>query len=416
MNIFIIILVVLFMGAYYMMDAPNIRNTIQETEQAIKNSDLRSITECASAVHNGQIKGYLFDDICVKQNGIESKIICLNKFMNVTECNDINSKKSVYHYIVTATMPIPETEYNNMMEILEKYYSDSGTFGIFIDNFIMSGATSIKHIIPKGIISDMNLQPGQIVYMTQFETLAQDIEFATPDADGVVCPAWTTKTYRFGRWQCIGYNTKTNCPGDTVWDSDSQTCIPDESRKPLCSNEQTAVIVDGVWECVNPFPERKCSGNMVARLNYSTLEWECVSDPNIFQEHKKCKNIVNQAVRGAIGATLRIPQNSCTDCEKMLLNEDTCTSVCVPDTDKINNKSCYPDDELKCRGENYGMYFGFPNLNYAKNVESVSEYSIPIDENHSQNRKFNCMECPYGIDTDKSKPPYIIICRHRDDL
>ena len=35
MNIFIMILVVLFMGAYYMMDSPSARITEHETEYAI---------------------------------------------------------------------------------------------------------------------------------------------------------------------------------------------------------------------------------------------------------------------------------------------------------------------------------------------------------------------------------------------
>ncbi len=122
----------------------------------------------------------------------------------------------------------------------------------------------------------MELTDGQLVYMTQYEVPDSETEFTATNAPDIICPVGTAKTYRFGRWQCVGYNTKIDCGGDMIWDSELLECVPDESRKPLCASTQTAVIVDEVWECVNPFPEKKCPGNMIARLNYETLEWECV--------------------------------------------------------------------------------------------------------------------------------------------
>ena len=63
MNIFIMILVALFMAGYYIMDSPNQKIPEQETEYAIEKSNLRMIAQCATAVHNAQIKGTEFDDI-----------------------------------------------------------------------------------------------------------------------------------------------------------------------------------------------------------------------------------------------------------------------------------------------------------------------------------------------------------------
>ena len=63
MNIFLILLMSLFMAGYYMFFAPNTRVVEQETDHAIVVSDLRSIAECALAVHNAKITGNTFDDI-----------------------------------------------------------------------------------------------------------------------------------------------------------------------------------------------------------------------------------------------------------------------------------------------------------------------------------------------------------------
>ena len=76
MNIFLVMLISVFMASYYLFFAPSARVPEQETEYAIAVSDLRSIAECAIAVHNAQISGGTFDDICVEQNQIKSEYIC----------------------------------------------------------------------------------------------------------------------------------------------------------------------------------------------------------------------------------------------------------------------------------------------------------------------------------------------------
>ncbi len=248
MNIFIMVLVALFMAGFYMFTAPSGRIEQTEAEYAINKSDLRTIAECAAAAQNATLHDTEFNDICVTQNEIQSRFICLDTKLNVTKCEIVNKKKPAYSFIVTATAPVPTDQYNNMMEILEQHFSDAGTFGIFQDKVIISGGTATKRSVPAGIISDMELQDGQLVYMTQYEIPDTDKEFTAPSIADVECPAGTVKAYRFGRWQCIGYNTKTNCEGDTIWDSDLMECVADESRKPLCASQQTAVLIDSVWE------------------------------------------------------------------------------------------------------------------------------------------------------------------------
>ena len=82
MNIFITVLVALFLGAYYIFSAPSVRTPSFETDYAVKYADLRGIIECAAAVHNANLAGTKFVDICVEQNGIQSDIVCLDRRMN----------------------------------------------------------------------------------------------------------------------------------------------------------------------------------------------------------------------------------------------------------------------------------------------------------------------------------------------
>ena len=412
MNIFMMILVAIFMLGFYMISSPSQRIVEQETEYAINQSDLRSIAECASAQHNAQIKGTEFQDICIEQNEIRSQFVCLNSSMRITSCEIVRNKKPEYTYIVTATKSLDESNYNNMLEIIDNYFPDAGTFGIFIDGKIMLGGTSGARIVQDAIIDEMELQNGQLVYLTQYEIPTEDTIFTAPVQTDIICPIGTIKTYRFGRWQCVGYNTKTDCGGDMIWDSELLTCVADESKKPLCAEQQTAVLVDSVWECVNPFPEKVCPEGMTARLNYTTLEWECVADPSNTKDTKKCENLKQGAIFGAVGTTIRVPSSSCTDCETAVTNYDTCETICIPDPSKINNPACYPGDVKECSGSHKGFYFGFPSYSYANNVSAIDGRTIPLDVHHSQNRKFNCMDCgDKEIDSERSIPPYIIICK-----
>ncbi len=412
MNIFIMILVALFMAGYYMLDSPSQRVEQHTTEFAITLSDLRGVAQCTAAAHNAQINGTEFADICVEQNNITSKFICLDKNNKITGCEIQNNKKPTYSYIITVTDVIDFDKYNDMMDVLERYYPDAGTFGIFEEKQIISGGTSTKRIVPAAIIKDMNLVDGQLVYLTQYELPDTGIVYDSSNSDDIVCPLGTAKTYRFGRWQCIAYNTKTDCGGDMIWDSELYECVPDQSRRPLCGANQTAVMVDEVWECINPFPEKTCPNKMIARLNYNTLEWECVVDPTKTPTTKKCHNVIGGAIYGEVGKTLQIPHTSCTPCETMVTDPETCETHCVPDPSKINDAACYPGDIRECSGPTRAFYFGFPNQEYAKEISELDTIPIPIDTQHAQNKKFNCLDCVGGeIDKSLSLPPYVAVCK-----
>ena len=90
MNIFIMILVALFMAGYYLMDSPSQHTQKHETEYAIERSDLRAIAQCAVAMHNSQINSVPFQDVCIQQNGIKSEFICTK-----SQCTDGNTGRTL---------------------------------------------------------------------------------------------------------------------------------------------------------------------------------------------------------------------------------------------------------------------------------------------------------------------------------
>jgi hypothetical protein len=280
-----------------------------------------------------------------------------------------------------------------------------------MDQVIMGGGSHGKRAVPAGLAKELGLERGQLVYLTQYEMPDALVDFVAPGGEDLNCPAGTVKIYRFSRWQCVPRNEKSSCVGDRRWDSNLMECVADDSRKPLCASSQAAVMVDDVWECVDPFNERNCPDGLVARLNYNILEWECVEEPGAVRSVKKCAP-ARGAVYGAAGATLRIPSSNCTDCEEMVTDPETCETACVPSPGKLSDPKCYPGHRAECAGSSRAFYFGFPSAASAAKVSAVSGRVVPIDAAHSQNRMFNCLDCGAGrIDEDQSLPPYIAVCK-----
>lgn len=401
------------MAGYYIMSSPSQRIIQHETEYSVKKADLRSIAECVVASQNAAMYGEELIDDCVERYEITSQYICMNRSYNIVSCDAETGKAPTFNFIITTSFPLPVSEYNNMLEILEQYYPDAGTFGVFITPDLMSAGSISRRSIPQKIISAANLTDGQLTYIMQYKIPEATIEYPVVDGSDIECPSNTMKTYRFGRWQCIEYNYKTSCTGDMIWDDLSMQCIADETRKPLCSNNQTAVMIDDVWECVDPFSDITCDLGTIARLNYSTLTWECVEDPNSVKSARKCDNIAKAPrARGGLGATLRVRSVSCTDCETAVVDEDTCETYCIPDINKIYDKTCYSDDVSECSGPNRAIYFGFSPKSRIDGIEALANVTITLDTEHSQNRKFNCMDCGMGeIDTKNSIFPYTAICK-----
>ena len=112
MNIFIMILFALFMAGYYLMDSPSQTVAQHGTEYAVSRSDLRTIAQCATAMHNAQINGTEFNDICIEQNGIVSKFICLDSKLKTTNCEVVKNKS--LHSVTLLLRPPPWIPMNIM--------------------------------------------------------------------------------------------------------------------------------------------------------------------------------------------------------------------------------------------------------------------------------------------------------------
>ena len=403
----------MFMAGYYLISSPSQRVMKQETEYALKKAELRSMAECVVSQQNAVMYGEDFIDPCIERYNITSQYICMNEKYNIMSCDSYTGKPPVYNFIITASAPLPESKYNNMLEILEQYYPDAGTFGVFAKPDLISAGSISRRTIPKRIIDTAKLQDGQLVYIMQYTIPDENIDYPLVDGSDLVCPGGTMKTYRFGRWQCINYNYKISCTGDTIWDSALMDCVADETRKPLCANNQTAVMVDDVWECVDPFADKTCPPGMIARLNYNELEWECIDDPNTTKTVKKCEGVAHRAQgRRGGGATLRVRSISCTDCEQVYVDEETCETYCIPDPSKLNDENCYAGSVDDCSDSMHGIYFGFTQKSRIDGIPGLQNATIILDRNHSQNRMFNCMDCgDREIDIEKSVFPYTAVCR-----
>ena len=94
MIIFVMILIALFMGTYYLISSPSLRIREQEIDYAVTRADLRSIAECTLAAHNATITNVPFDDICVEQNEIQSHVICMSARDSITPCDGTKTKKA----------------------------------------------------------------------------------------------------------------------------------------------------------------------------------------------------------------------------------------------------------------------------------------------------------------------------------
>ena len=130
MNIFLLLLSMLFMFGYYILSSPSQNIAQQDTEYAIKKADLRSVAECVVNAQNAAMYGEQFIDDCVERYKVTSQYVCMNKRYSVVSC-DVDDAE--FNFIITTSFELPADEYNNMLEILEQYYPDAGTLGIFLN-------------------------------------------------------------------------------------------------------------------------------------------------------------------------------------------------------------------------------------------------------------------------------------------
>ena len=435
MNIFMMILVFILMAGYFLMDAPNQNVNDNRIESAMQTNNTKSILSCMARAHAAataqdtknpaKAKEVLNSkpEKCTQKYNVQSIKLCANENREINTCTTDRIGRVVGNFIVTTANKPDEKDTNLLLEILSKDYNTTPNFGMIISAedgglSILSG-NGHRRAIPNSIIKSAKLADGQLVYITQYSVSA-DVNLGSPEmsaAEDIFCMTGQQKVFRFGKWECLTPNTPVLCTGDTIWNSATETCEIDPSRRPLCATGQTAVEIDGIWNCIDPFDVIECPTGQIPKFDYVNVEWYCAEE--IKNTETKCNDVLVDK-GNLLGGTLLKPTSPCGDCEKMVLNEETCRVACIPDKTKISIPACYPDYR-ECSGTDRAFYFGFPwdsayTENIVPNLPELAGVEIPLDDDHSINRKFNCMDCSAkcGINTELSLPPYVVVCNGCD--
>ena len=422
-NIFIILLTSILIGMYYFMDSPTLTVPGETRAEAMETMALKSILSCVVHAQTNAINidkagdinqrtVFEFDLPCVERYEITSVKFCTDDRRVVPNCTPDRPDRQISNFIVTSTPILTSVGAGRVLGILRTEYPFAANFGIIsigddrVPRLLTSGG--LRRDIAPFIAREAEFADGQLVYITQYAVRGTRNPAIAAGRARIRCPVGEIPLFRQNQWVCTPRNIIPVCSGQTVWDPINQVCVPDNRRRPLCHQNQSTVMVDGRWECINPEQRTDCPANTRAEFNYENLVWLCVpiADEEADNAHR-CRRIYERIFGGGQTA-LRGSLISCNDCEQMIVHED-CTAVCIPDSTAINRRSCY--DGI-CRGS---FYFGFPNQRYIDNAKihlpELKDANIPLDYELSRNRRFNCIECPHGIDTVASRPPYVIICR-----
>jgi hypothetical protein len=432
MNIFIMILVFVFMTGYYLIDSPGQRVGDESIRAAMRNTDVHSVLDCVARAHSSAMEldsaGKVntmqtleYDNLsCVEKYNVKSIKLCADERRIVSACAPQRTGKAIGNFIVTIANTPDDKDANLVLKTLAKDYGAAPNFGLVVASderaFAIVSGNGHRRQIPNSIANAANLQNGQIIFITQYSLLSSaNRETAEQYVEDITCLFGEQKVWRFNKWECMTPSPVEICTGDKIWDSNTETCEMDVSRRPLCGGNQTAVEVDDLWMCIDPTPTRVCPDGTMASLDYITMEWYCSVPSESSARQGKCRDVII-AKRPAVGGTLLKPTSLCNDCERMIIDKNTCNAVCVPDETKLRNSACYPQAS-QCRGAARAFYFGFPAdekylANATEFLPALNDVEIHLDGMHSQNRKFNCLDCGAGgrIDNHRSLPPFVAVC------
>ena len=427
----------ILMIGYYIMSSPSQNLGHQETDYVIEQSDLRSIAECVVGAHNAAMYCQDYTNDCVERYGISITYFTMTETNNIRE-QRTKEEQCAPHFmnsldkivLVTASSPIPTNQYHEMMDVLERYYSDAGTFGLFDVNGLKTASSSnFYEITPSTIISGAGLQNGSLVYYMESTAPVTPVDPEDPDNPENPCPADTKAFFIFGQWYCRPFaaycsantvfnpNTGHCCGYGQIVNSDGE-CEDEEDPCTCSSSAQTPVIVDDECLCLQPDADMDC-GDLEPWLNYATLTWECPNVGDISSLSEDCKQ---QLLMTKISGTLHRPVSPCNACETAQIDTVNCKINCIPDGTKWDSSNCWASQisPEECNGDNRGVYFAFAeNPGYTSfeveknrssvsiNIEAIVAHSIAYQ---AHDRKFHCMECDWGLDTKHSISPYIAQC------
>ncbi|MCL2017346.1 MAG: hypothetical protein FWG80_01040 [Alphaproteobacteria bacterium] len=426
MNVFILLITFLFMAGWYLMQSPSQSIAQHSIEYAERKTGVNSVLTCVAHVHAEAVKldnelkinervDIDNDTLCAEKYGLSTVKICVDGNRIVAACTPDRANRAVQNYIITsAEIPVGDNA-GKALELLADEFQSNTNFGLFDiegrSNVIIAG-NGLKREIPATVAKEAELEPGQLVHITHYAVAGKPAFTNAKPTELVSCMPGQLQVFRFNRWQCVSVGSSNVCFGAMIWDNIRQECVPDDSRRPLCGAKQTPVMVDSNWECMDPVLQKTCPLGQSPHLDYVSMEWVCSINPDESQESKKCETAVR--IRAGSGGTIKTTvASSCNDCEEMVTDPDTCESACVPSRANINSQHCYRGE---CSGSGKAFYFGFPNAMYTaaarKMLPELNGIEIQMGVVHSQNRKFNCLDCgERGIDTENSVPPWTAVCR-----
>ena len=413
------LLMVILTAGYYFIGISDIRRGGDNFAQT---TELKSVLSCLTHAHSGAVSAdekqtaqqkFIFPNSvpCVVRYNIKTEKVCLDGKELSKNCVPDKIGDSFANYIISGTDVVTGNGAGKALRIMGSGNSFNGNVGVIsIENdniayLLTSGG--VKREIPAAIATEMNFSDGQLVSITQYNLTGKDNPSVISSSSRIKCSSDEKLIFRQNRWECAKASIQQVCSGDYIWDYSTSECIPDASKRPLCSDSQTAVMSDGIWQCIDPEPSRECPSGYVAQFDYDRMGWFCVQQTAKTEGTARCEKLYSKLYGGGGTTTLRGSLISCNDCEQMVVHDD-CTAECIPDATATTKSSCYS-------GTCNNFYFGFPDTKYIttaqNNISSLSKATIPLDEFHSKNRRFNCMECPKGVNELASVAPYVIVCK-----
>ena len=438
------------MIGYYVIYTPSQNVTNTDSENVVKMSDLRSIAECVIGMQNAKMNDEEYTDSCVARYNVVGEYVCANGDPQIESSCAGNPE---INYIVSYSGALAASDYGSMLEIIEKYYPDKGTFGIYDDGNLMTAGTNGQielNSVITGPATAPRLQNGQLAYVMQYKIPyiyewppVDDCESLLEQCES--CPFGMQAVIHYGRWMCVDVNNppiicpagyepcgsdcclidtcqqlEDLCPEGTIVDCDSNSCI--EQTELECP-EGCYAIVDTVDSVINTTSD---NNNCICpnQSNGDETVEQCVTDGLCCGFNK----VYTQSQLSAIGRTLRVASRAgCSYCEKpggsrYNPTTDQFETICIPDTAKMYLRRCSTvSSAQQCNGEKKAMYFGFKptsntdcipkndNKGYYTGIEFEKIKTYYPSEN--QDGRWHCLECPYGVSVDESVPPYVAKCK-----
>ena len=423
MNIFLLFLTTLFMIGYYMLYSPSQQVTNTGTEDVVKMSDLRAIAECVigmeNAMMNSEGEEYKNTQPCVGRYGVDGDYVCAKDTDGgITKEVLCTEGDPEYNFIVSYSAPLTVDDYGPMLDIIEKYYQDKGTFGIYEDNKLLapsvSGHIDINPVISGTDSENPRLENGKLVYVMQYKIPYSDAEPVNPDDPEECNPPKILMTTADGESVCVTPDTPVSCDMDgyvldengvcvlleegectkleKICKEQTNNCVKEAIEQGMCTEEAQCLENRICSELIPDCDSMTCrtpgdlecpegtSPSVYTDENTGETQIECI--PNITNDeptvHCNASQYVFTLQPLQPGATIQsIPRRGrCGPCEKIggsRYNPETQNwdVLCIPDFTKMARPACNDaeiddcvpsptaSESCYCHDDNKRLYFGF---------------------------------------------------------